>query len=82
MKSHLFIFALISFALTDFSPLYVLASFVKDELIVGVCVLFCFFLYFLGPHPEHMEVPRLGVGWELQLPAYTTATATRDLSYF
>ena len=28
-----------------------------------------------------MEVPRLGVEWELQLPAYTTATATRDLSY-
>ena len=25
-----------------------------------------------------MEVPRLGVEWELQLPAYTTATATRD----
>ena len=27
-----------------------------------------------------MEVPRLGVELELQLPAYTTATATRDLS--
>jgi len=27
-----------------------------------------------------MEVPRLGVKSELQLPAYTTATATRDLS--
>ena len=25
-----------------------------------------------------MDVPRLGVGSELQLPAYTTATATRD----
>ena len=31
---------------------------------------------FLGPHPRHMvEVPRLGVQLELQLPAYTTATA-------
>ena len=29
---------------------------------------------FLGPHLWHMEVPRLGVEWELQLPAYTTAT--------
>ena len=27
-----------------------------------------------------MEVPRLGVESELQLPAYTTATAMRDLS--
>ena len=32
----------------------------------------------LGPHPQHMEVPRLAVKSELQLPAYTTATATRD----
>ena len=42
-------------------------------------VLYCFVL-FLGLHPQHMEVPRLGVELELQLPAYTTATATRDLS--
>ena len=28
-----------------------------------------------------MEVPRLGVQSELQLPAYTTATATPDLSH-
>ena len=35
---------------------------------------------FLGPPSQHMVVPRLGVQSELQLPAYTTATATRDLS--
>ena len=37
---------------------------------------------FLGPHSQHMEAPRLGVELELQLPAYTTATATAmpDLS--
>ena len=35
---------------------------------------------FLGSHPWHMEVPRLGVQSELQLPTYATATATRDLS--
>jgi len=29
--------------------------------------------------PMAYEVPRLGVESELQLPAYTTATATRDL---
>ena len=27
-----------------------------------------------------MEVPRMGVESELQLPAYTTATAMQDLS--
>ena len=28
------------------------------------------------PHLRHMEVPRLGVKSELQMPAYTTAPAT------
>ena len=36
--------------------------------------------FFLGPHPRHMEVPRLEVEWELQLLAYTTATAAQDPS--
>ena len=31
-------------------------------------------LVFLGAHPQHMELPRLGVKSELQLLAYTTAT--------
>ena len=36
---------------------------------------------FLGPHLWHMEVPRLGrLKLELQLPAYTTATAVQELS--
>ena len=38
------------------------------------------YLVFLGPHPQHMEIPRLGVESVLQLPAYTTATAASDLS--
>ena len=44
---------------------------------------FFFFLFwsFQGPQPWHMEVPRLGVELELQLPAYTRVTATRDLSH-
>ena len=38
---------------------------------------FCLFVFcFLGPHPWYMEVPRLGVKLELQLPASATATAT------
>ena len=40
-----------------------------------------FFFVYLGPHPQHMEVPRLGVESELQLPACTIATATRDLGH-
>ena len=42
-------------------------------------VLFCF-VCFLGLHPQHIAVPWLGVESELQLPTYTTATATWDLS--
>ena len=33
-----------------------------------------------GAHPWHMEIPRLGVELKLQLPTYTTATATQALS--
>ena len=46
----------------------------------GVLAYFYYFYHcfvFLGPHPWHMEVPRLGVKSELQLLA--TATATGDL---
>ena len=38
------------------------------------------FLFFLGPHLWHMEVPSPGVNSELQLLASATATATPDLS--
>ena len=47
-------------------------------------ILFYFILVFLpllGPLPQHIEVPRLGVSLELRLPAYTTATATQDPSH-
>ena len=39
------------------------------------------FFLFLGPHLWHMELPRLGVEPELQLPTYPTATATQDPSH-
>ena len=45
-------------------------SHVLENSRAGVYILFVF----LAPHP-------LGVESELQLPAYTTATATTDLSY-
>ena len=41
----------------------------------------CFFIFFLGPHPCLMEIPQLGVESELQLLAYTTATAMPDPSH-
>ena len=49
-----------------------------------LCVLvLCFYLFvvFLGPYPQCMEVPRVGVESEQQLPAYTTASATPDPSH-
>ena len=54
------------------------------SLIHSVLFFFLFFfglLSFLGPYPWHMEVPRLGVQLKLLPPAYTTATATRDLRH-
>ena len=43
----------------------------------GVCECVC---VFLGPHLQHMEVPRRGMEWELQLLAHTTVTVTSDPS--
>ena len=45
-----------------------------------VQLLLILFVVFLGPHPRHMEVPRLRVHLELQPLAYTTATAMQDPS--
>ena len=39
------------------------------------------FIFFLRPHLRPMEVSRLEVRSELQLPAYATATATPDPSH-
>ena len=39
------------------------------------------FFWFIGLHPLHTEVPKLGVKLTLQLLAYTTATAMQDLSH-
>ena len=51
-----------------------------QNLLNNIIYLFIYFLLFLGPHPRHMEVPRLAAQPELQLPAYATATAMPDLS--
>ena len=40
-----------------------------------------FFFSFLGLNLQHMQVARLGVEWELQLPCYATATEMWDPSH-
>ena len=45
-----------------------------------ILTLFYFLFLFLGLHLWHVEVLRLGVKSELQLPDYTTVTATPDPS--
>ena len=42
---------------------------------------FFFFFWFLGLHPWHMEIPRLGIQSELHLLAYTAVRATWDPSH-
>ena len=42
---------------------------------------FFFFFGILGPHLQHMEIPRLVVQSELQLLAYATVTAMPDPSH-
>ena len=42
---------------------------------------FSFLFVFLGPHPWHMEVPRLGIQSKLKPLAYATTTAMRDPSH-
>ena len=41
-----------------------------------------FSFVFLGPYPQHMEVPKLGVKSEIQLSTYATAQSNaRSLTY-
>ena len=48
---------------------------------VCVCVYVCMYFCLFWPYLQHMEVLKLVVESELQLMAYTTATATRDPSH-
>ena len=47
---------------------------------ISVSMFYYLYTFFLGLDSWHMEVPRLGVELELQLPASTTATAMLYLS--
>ena len=61
---------------------FVIASCVlsRKSVCLSSCIFFFFFFAFWGPHLWHTEVSRLGVKSELQLSAYTTATAMWDPS--
>ena len=48
---------------------------------IHTSILFQILFAFLVLQSWHIEVPRLGVSSELQLPAYVTATATPDPSH-
>ena len=41
----------------------------KGSVVFFCLFVFCFFFFLLGPHLQHMEIPRLGVESELQLSA-------------
>ena len=65
------------------TKVFILFYFILFYFILLYCiVLYCIVLYcivFLGQHPEVRAVSRLGVESELELLAYTTATATATL---
>ena len=56
-------------------------SLTRMPYLLTICVFLFYFLnFFLGLQLQHMEVPRLGVGLELQLLAYATNIITQDPS--
>ena len=56
--------------------------FKAEEFYFAVFFYFLFFIFcFLGPHLWHVEVPKLGVRFELQLTAYTTAIWAKSATY-
>ena len=52
----------------------------RQHLFISIFLIFFLSFVFLVPYPQNMEVPRLGVQSELQLPTYTRATAMPDPS--
>ena len=68
VSSHLSDWVIIFFLYTLYS-FYILLN-----------TIYIFFCFILGPYPQHIEVPKLGVESELQLPAYTATIATPDPS--
>ena len=70
---------LVTYSLFSFTSETTLSKIIQKSNLMVQLNFKIFFFRFLGSHLQHMDVPRLGVKLELQLPAYTTATAMRDL---
>ena len=64
----------------SFQLFYSSISLLNFSLLSSILFFYYIFFVFLSPHPQHMEVPRLGVQSELYLLAYTTATTMPDSS--
>ena len=83
-RQHLSYFShvLVNFRLPHDSPesCWKIGFHVSTPEILTQLVFFFFFFFSLELHLRHMEVPRLGINSELQLPVCTTATVMPDLS--
>ena len=65
--------------LAPFGISHLFQSLEKDFLLyVCICVCVCVWSFYGRSHSIWKFIPRLGTKLELQLPAYTTATATED----
>ena len=79
---NILLYSAYNFKNQGFFCLFVCFSFI-DTSALGWALNFLFFFSFfvyLGPHWQHMQVPKLEVQLELWLPVYATATATQDPS--
>ena len=79
----MYLFSILVILLRNLKNLHFMESFgvIASYAIFIYLFIYLFIYCFLGLPQRHMEVPRLGVESELQLPAYTTATATWDPSH-
>ena len=82
---HLFLSVNLDSEVPSLTPPHIMFLYRDVHLKAFFLFLFLFFFslsfVFLGPYPRHVEAPRLVVQLKLQLPAYSRATATPDLSH-
>ena len=91
LLGHFITLGFVSWELPDFSevaaPLSILLGSVRRFQFLHIlsstsdCPFFFLLFVFLGPHLQHMQVPRLGVESKLQLLACATAVAVLDPSH-
>ena len=79
LGNYFWVFVLFCFVYCRYKSFsrYLICSIFSQAIVYIYIYIFFFFLHFLGLHLWHMEVSRLGNESELQLLAYTTATASQ-----